>query len=92
MSTSDEPDVEALHLQRYDIARDNLKEIIEGRDEDYATIIRSLVTNMKVSGKLRKTYPGVFNNEDLAKRVERTVLKAFELLPDGDDDATVPAR
>ena len=47
---------------------------------------------MKVSGKLRKTYTGVFNNEDLAKRVERTVLKAFELLPDGDDDATVPAR
>lgn len=38
MSTSDEPEVEALHLQRYDIARDNLKEIIEGRDEDYATV------------------------------------------------------
>ena len=46
---------EAVYLLRYDTARDSLKEIIEGRDEDYATIIRSLVTNMKVSDKLRKT-------------------------------------
>lgn len=77
---------EAIYLLRYDTARDSLKEIIEGRDEDYATIIRSLVTNLKVSGKLRKTYPGVFSDEDLAKRVERVVFKAFELLPDDDDD------
>ncbi|MFT3859107.1 MAG: hypothetical protein QM742_16945 [Aquabacterium sp.] len=49
-----------------------------GRDEDYAAIIRSLVTNMKVTGKLRKTYPEVFSDEDLARRVERAVLKAFE--------------
>ena len=84
---------EAVYLLRYDAARDSLKEIIEGRDEDYATIIRSLVTNMKVSGKLRKTYPGVFSDEDLAKRVERAVFKAFELPPeDGhdDDDEVVP--
>ena len=83
---------EAIYLLRYDTARDSLKEIIEGRDEDYATIIRSLVTNMKVSGKLRKTYPGVFSDEDLSKRVERAVFKAFELLPDDDedDDEVVP--
>ncbi len=83
---------EAVYLLRYDTARDSLKEIIEGRDEDYATIIRSLVANMKVSGKLRKMYPGVFGEEDLAKRVERTVLKAFELLPDDDDDDEVVPR
>ena len=77
---------EAVYLLRYDTARDSLKEIIEGRDEDYATIIRSLVTNMKVSDKLRKTYPGVFSDEALAKRIERAVFKAFELLPDDDDD------
>jgi hypothetical protein len=82
---------EAVYLLRYDIARDSLKEIIEGRDEDYATIIRSLVTNMAVSGKLRKMYPGVFSDDDLTKRIERAVLKAFALLPDNDDnDAVVP--
>ena len=26
-----------MYLLRYDTARDSLKEIIEGRDEDYAT-------------------------------------------------------
>jgi len=79
---------EAVYLLRYDAARDNLKEIIESRDADYAAIIRSLVTNMKVSGKLRKTYSGVFSDEDLVKRVERAVFKAFEMLPADDDDDT----
>lgn len=79
---------EAVYLLRYDTARDSLKEIIEGRDEDYATIIRSLVTHRKVSDKLRKTYPGVFSDEDLVKRIERAVFKAFELLPDEDDGVT----
>ncbi len=41
---------------------------------------------MKVSDKLRKTYPGVFSDEALAKRIERAVFKAFERLPDDDDD------
>ena len=63
----------------------------EGRDEDYATIIRSLVTNKKVSGKLRKTYPSVFSDEDLTKRIECAVFKAFELVPkDDDEDEVVP--
>ena len=84
---------EAVYLRRYDIAIGSLKEIIEGRDEDYATIIRSLVTNLKVSAKLRKTYPGVFSDEGLVKRVERAVFKAFELLhDDGDDDDEVIPR
>lgn len=77
---------EAIYLQRYSIARDRLKEIIEGRDEDYAVIIRSLVTNMKVTGKLRKTYPSVFNDDDLTTRIERAVLTSFELLPGDDED------
>ncbi|HEX5784922.1 MAG TPA: Fic family protein [Burkholderiaceae bacterium] len=77
---------EAVYLLRWDAARDNLKEIIEGRDEDYAAIIRSLVTNQKVTGKLRRTYPGVFGDEELAQRVERAVLRPFELLPGDDDD------
>ena len=82
---------EAIYLLRYDTARDSLKEIIEGRDEDYATIIRSLVTNKKVSGKLRKTYPSVFSDEDLTKRIECAVFKAFELVPkDDDEDEVVP--
>jgi hypothetical protein len=52
-----------------------------------------LVTNLKVSAKLRKTYPGVFSDEGLVKRVERAVFKAFELLhDDGDDDDEVIPR
>jgi Fic/DOC family len=83
---------EAVYLLRYDTARDSLKSIIEGRDEDYAAIIRSVVTSKKISGKLRKTYPGVFSDDDLAQRVECLVFKAFELLPadDDDDDEVVP--
>ena len=77
---------EALYLQRYESARDSLKDIIEGRDEDYAAIIRSLVTNKKVSNKLLKLYPSVFSDEGLSKRIERAVLKAFEWLPDADDE------
>ncbi len=83
---------EAVYLLRYDTARDNLKEIIESRDEDYATIIRSIVTNMKVSGKLRKTYPKAFDDERVAKRIERAVLSAFESLPEDDDDDDVVPR
>lgn len=49
----------------------------------------SLVTRMTVSRRLRKTYPGVFSDEDLTKRVESAVFKAFELLP-GDDYEVVP--
>ena len=44
------------------------------------------MTHMKVSSRPRKTYPGVFSDEDLAKRVERAVFQAFELLPGDDDD------
>jgi hypothetical protein len=52
-----------------------------------------LVTNLKVSAKLRKTYPGVFSDEGLVKRVERAVFLAFELLhDDGDDDDEVVPR
>ncbi len=41
---------------------------------------------MKVSGKLRRTYPRVFTDEHLAQRVECAVFKAFELLPDDEDE------
>ncbi|QPR32251.1 hypothetical protein I6G96_14710 [Delftia acidovorans] len=44
---------------------------------------------MKLSSRLRKTYPGVSSDEDLTKRVERAVFTAFELLP-GNDDKVVP--
>jgi len=44
---------------------------------------------MTVSSRLCKTYPGVFSDEDLVKRVERVVCKAFEPLT-GDDDEVVP--
>lgn len=39
-------------------------------------------------------YPGVFSDENLAKRIERAVLKAFEQLPDegNEDDAVMPRQ
>ena len=77
---------EAVYLLRWASARDHLKEIIEARDEDYAAIIRSLVTNQTVTGKLRKTYPGVFGDEELARRVEHAVLRPFGILPTADED------
>ncbi|MDX4956084.1 hypothetical protein [Delftia acidovorans] len=47
------------------------------------------MARMTVSRRLRKTYPGVFSDEDLTKRVESAVFKVFELLP-GDDHEVVP--
>ena len=46
-----------IYLLRYDTERDSLKEIIEDRDEDYATITRSLVTNVTVSGRCARCIP-----------------------------------
>ena len=43
------------------------------------------MTNIKARSRLRKTYPEVFSDEDLAKRVERAVVKAFKLLSRNDD-------
>lgn len=69
---------EAQYLSRFDAALSSLKELIEGRDEDYAQIIRSITQNTGVSGKLRRTYPVIFEDEVLAARIVRGVLEAFE--------------
>lgn len=76
---------EALYLQAYDRAQTALKELVEGTSEHYATIIRSIQQNQGVSGKLRKTFPAVFDDEVLAGRVAAAVLKAFESGADAED-------
>lgn len=81
---------EAVFLRRYDTALEGIKEIIEGRDEDYGQIIRSISQNTGISGRLRKTYPQVFEDEQLAARIERAVLQAFEIIePQGEDSEPV---
>lgn len=81
---------EAVFLRRYDTAIEGLKEIIEGRDEDYGQIIRSLSQNARITGSLRKTYPQVFEDEKLAAKIERAVLEAFEIIePQSEDSVPV---
>lgn len=77
---------EAHYLRHYDAALDFLKGVIEGRDEDYGQIIRSISQNTGISGKLRKTYPEVFGDRQLAARIERGILEAFELIESQEDD------
>lgn len=82
---------EAQYLRHYDAALEFLKGIIEGRDEDYGKIIHSISQNTGISGKLRKTYPEVFEDHQLAARIERGILEAFELIePQEDDGEPVP--
>lgn len=70
---------EAIYLECYDRAERGLKEILEGSSEDYAAIIRSIKQNSIVSGKLRKTYPLVFDDEARSARILKVVLVAFSL-------------
>lgn len=84
---------EALYLQRYDLAVERLKQMVEGADTDYAAIIRSITQNEGVSGKLRKTYPTVFTDTKLSNRITKEILCAFEIKPtedDGEEDEVEP--
>lgn len=72
---------ETLYLRRYDLAVDRLKQVVEGSDADYAAIIRSITQNKGVSGKLTKTYPLIFSDQDLGSTIAREVLQAFEIEP-----------
>lgn len=77
---------EAQYLRRYDAALESLKEVIEGRDEDYAQIIRSISQNTGISGKLRKTYPAIFEDAQLAAKIAQGILEAFELIELAEED------
>lgn len=68
---------EARYLQRFDRARTALANVFEGRDEDYIRIIRSVSEHHGVSKSLRKIYPDLLADEDLATAVERAVMGAF---------------
>ena len=69
---------EAHYLSRYDQAEQALKLRVEGSSEDYARIIRSITKNRGVSGKLKKTYPLVFEDESRSDRIVTDILRAFE--------------
>lgn len=78
---------EAHYLSRYDKAEQALKLQVEGSSEDYARIIRAVTKNRGVSGKLKKTYPLVFEDAGRSERIVTSILRAFEATDrDQDDD------
>lgn len=84
---------EAHYLSRYDQAEQALKLQVEGSSEDYARIIRAITKNRGVSGKLRKTYPLVFEDARRSERIAASILRAFETRDwDEDDDDFGPVE
>lgn len=79
---------EAIFLQRHDRSVHALKHLIEASDADYGAIIRSITSTNGISGKLRKTYPKVFEDEDLAAKILNAVLQSFELISPAEEDIT----
>ena len=78
---------EAHYLSRYDKAENALKRLVEGSSEDYARIIRSITRHRSVSGKLKKTYPLVFEEPGRSDRIVTGILHAFDATDlDGDDE------
>lgn len=77
---------EAHYLSRYDQAEQALKLQVEGSSEDYARIIRAITQHHGVSGKLRKTYPLVFEDASRSDRIAADILRAFEATAGEDDD------
>lgn len=59
---------------------------VEGSSEDYARIIRAITQHHGVSGKLRKTYPLVFEDASRSDRIAADILRAFEATDEEDDD------
>lgn len=69
---------EARVLVIFQRAQERLKEVLEMPDQDANRIIRSLKENgWRVSGKLRKTYPQL-EDEQRSNRVVEAVRSAFE--------------
>lgn len=77
----------AHYLSRYDKAENALKRLVEGSSGDYARIIRSITKHRSVSGKLKKTYPLVFEEPGRSDRIVTGILHAFDATDlDGDDE------
>lgn len=77
---------EAQYLYRYGVALESLKEVIEARDEDYAKIIHSISRDKGIGSKLSKRYPAIFEEEQLAAKIERSILEAFEIIERAAED------
>lgn len=80
---------QAHYLSRYDKAEQALKQQVEGSSEDYARIIRSITKNRGVSGKLKKTYPLVFEDASRSERIVTSILRVFSATVCQDDDENV---
>ncbi len=68
---------EAAYLKKHRIAREKVKEIVEGPDTDIDYIIRSVQENKgKISNSLAKRFP-VLGEKPIAEKVATTVRDAF---------------
>lgn len=71
---------EALFLQQLRSARENVKNVVDGPDQDIDRIIRSVLGNDgKVSNKLVKEFP-ILENRELADGVVAAISNAFAAL------------
>lgn len=76
---------EAVSLRAARAAREAVKNLLEGPDQDIDRIVRSIRSNGgEVSGKLRREFP-MLEDADLAGRVAAVVARAFGDAPDDQD-------
>lgn len=74
--------VEARFLQAHDAARAAIKNHLEAPDRDLDNIIRSVRQNSnKLSNSLRKRYPLLAEQPDLAEQIVALIVDAFDGTP-----------
>jgi hypothetical protein len=75
-TVSEEMHMEADYIRRHRLARERLRELIEGGDNALDRIIRSVATNRRVTGAIEAEFP-LLEDAALQGRVVEAVLTAF---------------
>lgn len=89
LTMSQEMRHEAAYLRDFDRARQAVREIIDGPDQDIDRIVTAIHETGRASGKLRKEFPRVFSSAH-GTEIERAVLDAFS--PEGDGEGVARRR
>jgi len=84
---------ELLFLRNHDRARRDVKESIEGPDQDIDRIIRSIrENNFRISGKIRREFPVLDQFPERANALVEAVREAFAEEPADDTEADEAAE
>jgi hypothetical protein len=84
---------ELLFLRNHDRARRDVKEFIEGPDQDIDRIIRSIrENNFRISGKIRREFPVLDQFPERANALVEAVREAFAEEPADDTEADEAAE